>query len=104
MKICQDCQQFESRAKTWNYTHGATDPLPYIDDMIKPHKHIIFEERRVDGAGWTALIFRCRKCEQWWKLFAWAAVGQLDVKPYLPERRLSDLSPSIKKEQASLLV
>ena len=89
MKICQSCQQFKNYATNWKYTHGAMDPLPYIDDMIKPNKHLIFEERRVDGVGWTAFIFRCRKCEQCWKLFAWSAVGQLDVRPHLPKHHSS---------------
>ncbi len=65
------------------------DPLPYIDDMIKPHKHLIFEKRRVDGAGWTSFIFRCLKCEQWWELFTWSAVGQLEIKSYVPEYHLT---------------
>jgi hypothetical protein len=51
MKICEACEQFERRVKEWNYTHGVTDPLPYIDEMIKPHKHLIFEGRSIDGAG-----------------------------------------------------
>jgi len=89
VKICQDCRQFKNRAKSWNYTHGATDPFPYIDDMIKLHKHLIFEQRRVDGAGWTSFIFRCLKCERWWELFIWLAVGQLDIKPYVPEYHLT---------------
>jgi len=84
VNICEACGQFESRVKQWNYTNGATDPLPYIDEIIKPHKHLNFEGRRSDGAGWTSFIFKCCKCEQWWKLFTWPAVGQLDVKPYLP--------------------
>ena len=83
MKICQDCLQFKNRATNWNNTHGVTtDPLPYISEIVKGHKHLIFEKRRVDGAGWTSFIFQCHKCEQWWKLLTWPAVGQLDVRPY----------------------
>ena len=43
MEICQACEEFEKRVKKWNFTHGAVDPLPYIEDMIRPHKHLIFE-------------------------------------------------------------
>jgi len=89
VKICQDCHQFKNRAKKWNYTHGAMDPLPYIDDIIIPHKHLFFKRRRVDGAGWTSFIFRCLKCEQWWELFIWSAIGQLDIKPHSPEYHLT---------------
>ncbi len=85
MKICQDCQEFKNRTTNWNYTHGAMDPLPYLDDMIRPHKQLVFEKRSADGAGRSSFVFRCRKCEHWWELFTWSAVGQLDVKPYLPE-------------------
>ena len=85
MKICQDCHQFKNRIKEWNYWSGAVDPLPYIDNVIKPHKHLIFEKRSVDGAGRSLFIFRCLKCEQWWEVVIWSAVGQLDVKPYAPE-------------------
>jgi hypothetical protein len=85
MKICQDCHQLKNRATSWNNTHGVTDPIPYIDDIVKPHKHLIFEEKRVDGAGWTSFIFRCHKCEGWWELFVWSVFGQLYVKPYVPE-------------------
>ena len=89
MKNCKDCQQLKNRTTNWNYTHGAMDPLPYLDDMIRPHKQLIFEKRSVDGAGRSSFIFRCHKCEQWWELLAWSAVGQLDIKPYIPEFHLS---------------
>ena len=85
MNICEACEQFGSRVKQWNYTHGATDPLPYIDEMIKLHKHLILEDRGRDGAGGSELLFHCLKCDKWWILYAWAAVGQLDVWPCLPE-------------------
>ncbi|MBW2538290.1 MAG: hypothetical protein JRE27_01625 [Deltaproteobacteria bacterium] len=75
MKICQACEKFEKRVKKWNYIHGAIDPLPYIDDMIKPHKHLIFEGKRYDGAGGSLLSFQCLKCDQWWKLYAWRKTG-----------------------------
>jgi hypothetical protein len=81
MKICQACEKFEERVKKWNDLHGAIDPLPYIDDMIKPHKYLIFEGRRYDGAGGSFLSFQCLKCDQWWKLYAWPVVGHLDVWP-----------------------
>ena len=51
MNICEPCEQFKTRVKEWNYCSGAIDPLPYIDDVIKPHKHLMFEGRRSDGAG-----------------------------------------------------
>lgn len=89
MEICQACNQFENRVKQWNYTHGATDPLPYIDEMIKPHKHLFFEERRIDGAGCSALLFRCLKCSQCWKFLSWAAVGQRDVRRHFPNHHSS---------------
>ena len=89
VKNCHDCLQIKTRAKNWNYTHGATNPIPYIDDIIKPHKHLIFEKRTVDGAGGTSFIFQCLKCEQWWEIFIWSAVGQLDIKPYIPEYHLT---------------
>ena len=89
MNICEACEQFGSRVKQWNYTHGATDPLPYIDEMIKPHKHLTLEGRARDGAGGLELSFHCKKCDHWWKLSAWAAVGQLDVWPHLPRHHSS---------------
>jgi len=89
VKICQDCEQFEKRVKKWNYTNGAVDPLPHIDDMIKPHKYLIFEGRRSDGAGGSVLLFQCLKCDQWWKLSAWPVVGHLDVGPYLIQHHSS---------------
>jgi hypothetical protein len=85
VNICEACEQFRKRVKEWNYCSGAIDPLPYIDDMIKPHKHLIFEGRRSDGAGSQMLLLQCVKCDRWWNLFTWPAVGQLDVKPYVPE-------------------
>ena len=68
MKICQACEKFKKRVKIWNYIHGAIDPLPYIDDMIKPHKYLIFEGKKYDGAG---------------GLYAWPVVGHLDVWPQI---------------------
>jgi len=85
VNICEACEQFEGRVKQWNYTHGATDPLPYIDEMIKLHKHLILEDRGRDGAGGSELLFHCLMCDKWWILYAWAAVGQLDVWPCLPK-------------------
>jgi len=89
MGICQACEEFEKRVKKWNFTHGAVDPLPYIDDMIKPHKHLIFEGRRVDGAGGFLLSFQCLKCDQWWRVSAWSAVGHLDVCPLFMQHSTS---------------
>ena len=83
MKICEACEQFERRIKEWNYTNGAINPLSYIDDMVKPHKHLIFEGRKSDGAGGYVLLFQCLKCDQWWKVSAWPVVGHLDVWPHL---------------------
>ena len=90
MNICEPCEQFESRVKQWNYTHGATtDPLPYISEMIKSHKHLFSEEQRIDGLECSTLLFRCLKCNQFWKLLSWDAVGQIDIRPHLPKRHLS---------------
>ena len=89
MKICEDCEQFKKRVKEWNYWSSAIDPLPYIDDMIKPHKHLIFEGRRSDGAAGYVLVFQCLKCAWWWKLSAWPVFGCLDVLPHLPKRHSS---------------
>jgi len=85
VNICEACEQFKTRVKEWNYWSGAIDPLLYIDDMVKPHKHLIFEGRRSDEAGGYVLVFQCLKGNRWWELFAWPAVGQLDVKPYVLE-------------------
>ena len=89
VKICESCDQFEKRVKEWNYWSGAIDPLPYIDDMIKPHKHLIFEGRRSDGSAGNVLVFQCLKCAWWWKLSDWPVFGCLDVLPYLPKRNSS---------------
>ncbi len=69
----------------WNYTHGAIDPLPYIDEMIKPHKYLILEGIEQDGAGGSEFLFHCLRCDKWWILYAWTAVGQLDVWPHFPK-------------------
>ena len=89
MDICEPCEQFESLVKQWNYTHGATDPLTYIGDMIKSHKYLFFEERRIDGLECSTLLFRCLKCNQFWKLLSWEAVGQLDIMPHFPKHHPS---------------
>lgn len=83
MKICEACEHFKKRVKEWNYSSGAIDPLPYIDDMTKPHKHLIFEGQRSDSAGFNVLVFQCLKCDRWWKISAWPVFGCLDVLPYL---------------------
>ena len=89
VNVCEACERFEGRVKQWNYTNGATDPLPYLNEMIKPHNHLILEGIDRDGAGGSEFLFHCLKCEQWWKLYAWAAVGQLNVWPYLPKQHSS---------------
>jgi hypothetical protein len=89
MGICQECEEFEKRVKKWNFTHGAVDPLPYIEDMIKPHKYLIFEGRRVDGEGAFLQSFQCLKCDQWWRVSAWSAVGHLDVCPLFMQHSTS---------------
>ena len=81
MTTCQECEQFEKRVKEWNGTHGVIDPLPYLSDMVKPHKHLIYEGRRQDGAGSYMLTFQCLRCDQWWKVSAWGLVGTLDILP-----------------------
>jgi len=55
LKICEACEQFKKRVTEWNYWSGAIETLPYIDDMIKPHKHLIFKGRRSDGAAYPLL-------------------------------------------------
>lgn len=89
MNICEACEQFKNRIKEWNYWSGAIDPLPYIDNVIKPHKHLMFEGRRADGAGAHVHVLHCLKCDQWWELSAWPVFGCLEVLPHLPmkERR-----------------
>ena len=85
MNICEACEQFKKRTKEWNYCNGAIDPLPYLDNLIKPHKHLVFEGRKADGAGTRVFVLHCLKCEQWWKLSAWPVSGSLEVLPYLPK-------------------
>ena len=85
MNICEACEQFKKRTKEWNYSNGAIDPLPYLDNLIKPHKHLMFEGKKPDGAGVHVFVLHCIKCNQWWELFTWPLVGQLEVKPYLTE-------------------
>lgn len=89
VKICEACDHFKKRVKEWNYSSGAIDPLPYIDNMTKPHKHLIFEGRRADGEGGYVLVFQCLKCDRWWKLSAWPVFGCLDVLPYLMQYQSS---------------
>jgi len=89
MNICEPCEQLESHANQWNYTHGFTDPLPYIGEMIKSHKHLFFEERRMDVVDCSTLLFRCLKCNRFWKLLSWEAVGQLELKPHFPKHHSS---------------
>jgi hypothetical protein len=89
VNICEACEQFESRVKQWDYTNGAIGPLPYLDELIKPHKHLMLEGIERDGTGSSEFLFHCLKCEQLWKLSAWAAVGQLNVWPYLPKHHSS---------------
>ena len=43
VNVCEACERFKGRVKQWNHTNGATDPLPYLNEMIKPHKHLILE-------------------------------------------------------------
>jgi len=85
MNICEPCEQFKKRIKEWNYCNGAIDPLPCLDNLIKPHKHLVFEGRKTDGAGTHVLVLQCLKCDQWWKLSAWPVSGSLEVLPYLPK-------------------
>lgn len=80
VNICEDCGQFNERVKEWNYWSGAIDPQPYIDDMIKPHEHLIFEGRKSDGAGGYVLVFQCLKCVRWWRLSAWPVFGCLTLE------------------------
>jgi hypothetical protein len=85
VNICEPCEQFKKRIKEWNYWSGAVDPLPYIDSVVKPHKHLMFEGRRPDGTGTHVLVLHCLKCNQWWKLSAWPVFGCLEVLPWLPK-------------------
>ncbi|HSQ83871.1 MAG TPA: PilZ domain-containing protein [Desulfobacterales bacterium] len=91
MNICEACEQFKKRTKEWNYCNGAIDPLPYLDNLIKPHKHLVFEGRKADGAGTRVLVLHCLKCDQWWKLSAWPVSGSLEVLPYLPKDHSSHM-------------
>ena len=81
MTICKECEQFEKRVKEWNGTHGFIDPLPYIDEMVRSHKHLIFESRTQDGAGGYLLSFQCLRCDRWWKVSAWPLIGTLNIWP-----------------------
>lgn len=81
MTICPECEQFETRIKKWNRTHGAVDPLPFIDEIVEPHKHLVFEGRTRDGAGGYMLTFQCLRCDWWWKVSAWGLLGTLSVWP-----------------------
>jgi hypothetical protein len=85
VNICEACEQFKKRIKEWNYCNGAIDPLPYLDNLIKPHKHLMSEGSKPDGAGTHVLVLHCLKCDQWWKLSAWPVSGCLEVLPYLPK-------------------
>ena len=85
VSICKPCEQFKNRIKEWNYWSGAVDPLPYIDNVIKPHKHLMFEGKRPDGTGTHVLVLHCLKCDMWWKLSAWPVFGCLEVLPFLPK-------------------
>lgn len=87
--MCKSCKQFKERIKEWNYWSSSIDPLPYIDDMIKPHKHLIFEGQRFDGSEGDVLVLQCLKCVRWWKLSAWPVFGCLELLPYLPQRHSS---------------
>jgi len=86
LNICEPCEQFESHVRQWNNAHGATsDPLLYIGEIIKSHKHLSFEERGIDGFECSTLLLRCLKCNQFWKLLSWEAVGQIDIRPHFPK-------------------
>jgi hypothetical protein len=85
MDICEPCKQFESLANQWNISHGFTDPLPYIGEMIKKHKHLFFEERRMDVVDCSTFLLRCLICNQFWKLLTWEAVGQLELRAHFPK-------------------
>jgi len=84
MIVCQECEQFEKRVKEWNRTYGTIDPLPFIDSIIEPHRHLVFEGRTHDGAGISVFSFQCLTCDQWWKVSAWGAIGTLDLRPQSP--------------------
>ena len=84
MPACQECEQFEKRVKEWSRTNGTIDPLPFIDSLIEPHRHLVFEGRRRDGAGCSVLSFQCLSSDNWWKVSAWGAVGTLDLQPQPP--------------------
>ena len=85
MKTCQDCHQFKNRIKEWNDWSSAVDPLPYIDNVIRPHKHLMFEERRPDGTGTHVFVLHCLMCDRWWELSAWPVFGCFEVSPHLPK-------------------
>jgi hypothetical protein len=83
MNMCEACEQFKNRIKEWNYRNGTIDPMPYIDDVIKPHKHLMFEGRKPDGTGVHVFVLHCLKCDQLWDLSAWPVFGCLEVSPHL---------------------
>jgi hypothetical protein len=85
VNICEACEQFKNRIKEWNYWSSAVDPLPYIDNVIRPHKHLMFEERRPDGTGTHVFVLHCLMCDRWWELSAWPVFGCLEVSPHLPK-------------------
>ena len=87
MMICHECEQFEKRVKKWNCTNGVIDPLPYIDDMVKPHRHLISEGRSQDGAGGYKLTFQCLRCDRWWNLSTWGLVGTINIWPQPPKKQ-----------------
>jgi hypothetical protein len=89
MNICEACEQFKKRIKEWNYCNGAVDPLPYIDNVIRPHKHLMFEGRRPDGTGTHVFELRCLKCNQCWGLSAWPIFGSLEIFPHSPKHHSS---------------
>ena len=84
MTICQDCEQFKIRIKKWNYTNGTVDPLPHLDEIIKPHRHLIFEGSKQEGTGCSVLTFQCLGCDHWWKVSSWGWIGVLDIWSWSP--------------------
>lgn len=89
MKICKGCEQFERRVKEWNGTHGVVDPVSDLNDMVKPHRHLISEGRMQDGAGGYLLSFQCLRCNRWWKVSACPLIGTLNIWLQPPKSRLS---------------
>ena len=53
--------------------------LPYINNVIRPHKYLMFKGKKPDGTGTHVFVLRCLMCNQCWELFAWPVFGSLEI-------------------------